>query len=239
MVIDAHGAFVTQREHPRIALVETAIEGDELRLRLPGSTEVASVPLRHEDLAHRPRRHVKVWKDEVEAIDVGGPGAELLSDHLRQHSTLVFMPPETLRQVDPRSAREGDRVGFADAFPVLIASLTSLADLNARLPNTVSPFGIDRFRANIIVSGGEAWAEERTHATVGTVSFRTPKKCSRCIVIATNQQTAVVGKEPLRTLAAYRREGNNANFAMNAIPDLDDVAEVAIGDLVSFYDVVS
>jgi uncharacterized protein YcbX len=230
MGLDAHGTFLTQREHPRLALLETAIEDDHLVLRIHGTTDRARISLRAEDHAHRPRRHALVWKDEVHAIDVGGEGAELLSDHLREACSLLFMPPDTIRPVDPAYAREGDRVGFADAFPVLIASLASLADLNARLESSV---GIDRFRANVVITGNEPWAEEAaTRIQIGAVSFRTPKKCARCVVVTTDQHTGDVGKEPLRTLATFRREGNKVNFAMNAIPDLDESASIAIGDAV-------
>ncbi len=231
MGLDAHGVFLTQREHPRMALIETAIEGDHLLLGIHGSSERAVVPLDHDALTHRPRRHATVWKDEVIVVEVGGEGAELLSDHLREKCSLVFMPVETIRQVELSHAQAGDRVGFADAYPVLIASLASLAELNTRLQ---TPVGIDRFRANIVVTGGEAWAEETAHARVGAVSFRTPKRCSRCVVITTDQHTGAVGKEPLRTLATYRREGNKVYFAMNAIPDLEEASEIAIGDLVTF-----
>lgn len=234
MALDAHGAFVTQREHPSMTQVETAIEGDHLFLSIHGSPERAAVPLDYEALAHRPRRHATVWKDEVIAIDVGGEGAELLSDHLRQHCALVFMPPDTIRQVDLEFAQAGDHVGFADGYPVLIASLGSLADLNTRLE---VPVGIDRFRANVIVAGAEAWAEESTHARIGTIDFRTPKKCARCVVITTDQQTGAVGKEPLRTLATFRREGNKVNFAMNAIPER--AGAIRIGDEVVFGPAVS
>lgn len=232
MGLDAHGAFLTQREHPRMALLETAIEDEHLVLWIHGTEERARVSLRAEDHASKPRRHATVWKDEVVAVDVGGEGAELLSDHLRQHCSLVFMPPETIRQVDLGYAREGDRVGFADGFPVLIASLASLADLNTRLEVAV---GIDRFRANVVVTGGEPWAEEAAaRVRIGDIDFRLPKKCARCVMISTDQHTGAVGKEPLRTLATFRREGNKVNFAMNAIPELDDVGHLAIGDAVMF-----
>lgn len=234
MALDAHGTFVTQREHPRMALVDTEIDEEHLYLSIHGSTDRAAVPLRYEALAHRPRRHATVWRDEVVALDVGGEGAELLSDHLRQHCSLVFMPPDTIRQVDLTYGREGDRVGFADAYPVLVASLDSLADLNARLE---TPVGIDRFRANVVVEGAAAWAEEEgAYAEIGAVSFRTPKRCDRCVVITTDQRTGDVGKEPLRTLATFRRDGNKVHFAVNAIPDLEAEAtgELRLGDRVVF-----
>src|SRR6202012_2115265 len=83
MALDAHGTFVTQREHPRMALVETAIEERHLLLSIRGTTHRGGGPLDSEALAHRPRRHATVGKGEVIALDVGAAGAELLSDHLR------------------------------------------------------------------------------------------------------------------------------------------------------------
>jgi uncharacterized protein YcbX len=140
------------------------------------------------------------------------------------------MPPSTIRQVDLEYAKAGDHVGFADGFPVLIANLASLADLNAKLE---APVGIERFRPNVVIEGATAWEEEAaTHAQIGAVTFRTPKKCARCVVITIDQRTAETGKEPLKTLAVYRREGNKANFAMNAIPEA--VGELRIGDPVTF-----
>lgn len=223
MVVDARGRFLTQREHPRMAQIETAIEGEMLSIAV--GSDRARVRLDVEG----PARTVTVWKDEVAAVETSAEAGRLLSAHLGLACSLVRMPASTFRGVERAHARDGDHLGFADAFPVLIASLASLADLNARLE---APVGIDRFRANVIVSGIEPWAEEAAaRIRVGDVSFRTPKKCSRCVIITTDQRTGVVtGKEPLRTLAIYRREGNSANFAMNAIPDLVDVGRVAIGD---------
>jgi uncharacterized protein YcbX len=83
-----------------------------------------------------------------------------------------------------------------------------------------------------VVEGLEPWAEESAPAiAISALTFRMPKKCARCVVTTVDQATGVVtGKEPLRTLATYRREGNKANFAMNAIPDAEGA--IAIGDAV-------
>jgi uncharacterized protein YcbX len=224
MAIGEKGTFLTQREHPKMALIETTIDGDHLVLSVGDSHArvLLAGPGRE--------RRVTVWKDEVSAIDVGGDGAKLLSEHLGERCSLVRMPPSTIRQVDLEFARGGDHVGFADGFPVLIANLASLADLNAKLE---APVGIERFRPNVVVEGAVAWEEETaTHAQIGNVVFRTPKKCARCVVITIDQRTAETSKEPLKTLAVYRREGNKANFAMNAIPEA--AGELRIGDSVTF-----
>jgi uncharacterized protein YcbX len=76
---------------------------------------------------------------------------------------------------------------------------------------------------------------------VGGVVFRTPKRCSRCEVTTIDQATTERDKEPLRTLASYRRDNHEVHFAMNAIPDVtgDDAKRaptVRIGDAVTFLD---
>lgn len=235
MIVDGGGAFVTQRQHPALALVETAFDGDTIVLTTP-SKATARIPLHGGD---GPRRRVVVWKDEVEAIEVPGDGAALLSEHLGGAMSLVFMPDDVVRQVDRTYAREGDRVGFADGYPVLFAFAASHASLVGAME---TPVPIDRFRANVVVDGGAAWDEER-HArlTAGTLPFRTPKRCVRCDVTLVDQATAVKGKEPLRTLARLRRspEGvqppvafSDVCFAMNAIPDGE--GHLAVGDPVAF-----
>lgn len=233
MVLGADGAFVTQREQPALALVETAIDGDRLVLRAGERSAVLALE------GHRgPSRRVKVFDDETDAIDVGGDAARFFSDHLGTSASLVYMAPETIRPVEPEYALPGDHVGFADGFPILLATLASLADLNAKLlASGATPVPIDRFRANIVVDGGEAYVEEKAaRAKIGALMVRTPKPCARCQVVTVDQKTGEKSKEPLRTLAKYRSVKNKVNFAMNAIPDLppNERVTIAVGDIVTF-----
>jgi len=235
MVLDAKGIFVTQREHPRMALVNVALEPDRMMLGVAGKT--ASVPLLP-DPRSLPRRRVRIWDDEVDVCVVEGEGAELFSAHLGERCSLVYMPPDVVRPVEAPYGAPGDRVGLADAYPVLVASLASLADLNARLVATGSPaVPMDRFRPNIVVEGGEPYAEEQTPAArIGSLRLRMPKRCARCQVTTVDQTTAETSKEPLRTLASYRTVHRKVMFAMNAIPDLapDDSAMISVGDAVEY-----
>jgi uncharacterized protein YcbX len=233
MLIDAHGAFVTQRKHPRMALVTTAfVEADAaLAITTPngGTFEIA---LAVEPNA--PRRIVRIWDDDVEAVAIGGPVAEALSDHLGERCTLVAMPDDVVRPVEAPYGAPGDRVGFADAYPVLLATRASLADLVARLDEPVS---MNRFRPNLVVEGGAAFAEEaQARVRIGPLTFRMPKRCSRCAVTLVDQETAAVGKEPLRTLARYRTVDNNVYFAQNLIPDAP--GSLRIGDEVTYLDTI-
>jgi len=211
MLVDADGKFMTQREHPRLALVDVALGADAISIG--GEIEV---PLALSSSLARTK--VTVWNDTVDAIAVPGNASTWFADRLGVACTLYWTPPDV------------DRPGFADAFPVLVASLASLADLNARLD---TPVPMDRFRPNLVVEGGEAFEEERhPEVTIGAVRMTLPKRCDRCAVTTVNQATAEVGKEPLRTLASYRKDGNKVYFAMNAIPACE--GRVAVNDAVSY-----
>lgn len=227
VLLDANGRFLTQRTHPTLALVTTAIDGSTLVLETPGGRGVR-LPLAPEGA----RRTVRIWDDDVEAVDVGGDAAELLSTHLGEPCSLVFMPDDVVRPVEAPYAAPGDRVGFADAYPLLLATRASLADLNGRL---AQPVLMNRFRPNVVIEGGEPFEEERyARVRIGALTFRMPKRCARCQVTTVDQETAAVGKEPLRTLAAYRTEGHKVLFAQNTIPDGE--GRLAVGDAVTYLD---
>lgn len=238
MSLRADGTFITQRSHPRLALLETALVrdargGDTLVLRSPdaGSVEISLATLSLV-APEQPRRRVRIFRSETDAIEVPGGAAELLSAHLGERCLLAFMPDDVIRPVETPFGAPGDHVGFADGFPVLLATEASLADLNARLE---TPVPMNRFRPNIVISGGEAFEEERyRRVRVGTMVFRMPKRCARCQVTVVDQATAEVGKEPLRTLATYRTTESKVYFGQNLIPDAEGV--VAIGDEVTYLE---
>ena len=225
MITDPAGEFLTQREHPEIALVETRIEGDTLALRAPGQG-VLDVPLRPEGSADRSAR---VWGDRCAAISLGERAAAYFSTYLKRPAELVYMPDETTRLVDTSYARGGERVGFADGFPYLLTSEGSLDDLNARLPRAVP---MDRFRANFVVRGAPPWAEDAwTRLSVGGVVMSAVKPCSRCQVITVDQATGIRGKDPLATLATFRARANKVYFGWNLIAEGN--GEIRVGDAVT------
>jgi uncharacterized protein YcbX len=221
MVVDENGRFLTQRALPKMALIATAISDDTLTLSARGAGEIR---------VHRasdpavPQRTVSVWRSEgLRAEDCGDPAAAWLSAFSGRQ-----MPPRPRgcpvhRPVkNAVGAQADDRVGFADGFPFLVISEGSLADLNDRLVERGGDaLPMDRFRPNLVVSGCPAFAEDHwARVRVGKIVLRAAGACARCIVTTTNQQTAVRGVEPLRTLATYRRDANDptdVNFGQNFI----------------------
>ncbi|MCL7425692.1 MOSC domain-containing protein [Streptomyces sp. YS415] len=98
--------------------------------------------------------------------------------------------------------------GYADSSAVHLLTRSSLALLDQRL---AEPLPMSRFRPNIVV-GGDGWAAE-PHAedrarriTIDGAELGYAKLAVRCAVTLVDQETGTrQGKEPLRTLASYRR----------------------------------
>ena len=224
MFVDEAGGFLTQRTVHELALVDVAIEGEALALAAPArGMGPLRLPLRPEGGA---RRSVGIWRDTVDAIDGGPEAAAWASALVGVPASLVHMPDDVRRPVKPAYARPDDVVGFADAFPLLLATTASLDDLNARLDRALP---MNRFRPNVVVGGCVAWEEDGwTRVRVGALELRVPKACDRCVVTTVDQATGERGVEPLRTMATFRRRDDAVWFAVNAIPD--GPGEIAVGD---------
>jgi uncharacterized protein YcbX len=235
LVADETGRFLTQRTLPRMALVATALSADTLTLSAEGAGDLM-VPRAADPAA--PLRTVSVWKSEgLQAEDCGDAPAAWLGDFLGVKCRLVRVGPAFLRPVlKPGRARPGDVVGFADAYPFLLLSEASLTDLNDRLTaGGGESLPVDRFRPNLLVNGCPAYAEDTwTRLRIGGVIFRAGGPCARCVVTTTDQVTAERGKEPLRTLATYRRaaaDPTDVNFGQNLIHETKS-GTLNVGDAV-------
>jgi uncharacterized protein YcbX len=213
------GRFITQREEPRLALIETALiettpTVTALRLRIPGGSELRVAPTESGREVE-----VTIWKDSCAAFDAGDEPAEFLSSYLGSPVRLVRFDARRKRASDQQWTSGVEALNqFSDAFPWLLASEASLDDLNSRLQNKLP---MNRFRPNIVVSGLPPFGEDQLHdLTAGKVRLRRVKGCTRCIVTTTDQATGLRdGKEPLQALAKFRfdRELKGVIFGQNLI----------------------
>jgi uncharacterized protein YcbX len=211
MLVDETGQFISQRECPRLALLRPTLQGGLLSVVAPGQAPL-QLPLRPSWSA---TTRVTVWDDPCEAAWLGERAADWFSTALGRCCSLVYMPDEAYRPADPTFAPSGTRVSFADGFPFLMISEESLADLNSRMPK---PVPMNRFRPNLVIAGGEAYVEDSLgRFAIGELSFRVVKPCARCVLTTTDQATGRRGREPLRTLATYRRRNGEVLFGQNVV----------------------
>jgi uncharacterized protein YcbX len=221
MVVDRQGAFLTQRQQSRMALVDADVDATGvLHLSAPGMPDLQVAA------GTGPSLQVRVWRDHVEARAVDAAADAWLSRFLECDCRLVEMPDGSRRPVDPAFAKEQDQVGFADGFPFLLISQASLDDLNARLDQ---PVPMLRFRPNLVVSGCGPYAEDGwKRIRIGDIEFRVAKPCSRCIIPTIDFATGERAREPLQTLMTYRKRDNQVYFGQNLLHDAGGRLEVGM-----------
>jgi len=238
MVVDEHGEMLTQRQLPRMALIQPTFKTSELMLRAPG---MLALHLRLDTVEARTR--VRVWRDVVKAYDMGALAAQWFSDFLGTRLRLVRFDPEETRLSDPAWA--GDiqaENAFADGFPLLVANAASLDELNGRLAaRGVAPVGMQRFRPNLVLSGLQPFDEDHLHEIVittdeGPVRLRLVKPCTRCSIPNVDPLTANTANEPGDTLAGYRadpRMKGGITFGVNAVVVQGVDCRLRVGQAVS------
>ena len=222
MVVDAEGRFVSQRELPRMALVRTELRHGDLVLRAPGMLALHVSPDRVER-----RARVSVWDDNVEAWDMGALCAQWFSDFLGRPLRLARFDPETRRLASREwtGAIEAE-TAFQDGFPLLVASVASLGEVNRRLVEAgEAAVTMARFRPNIVLDGLEAHDEDHLDEIAlagpdGEVRLKLVKPCPRCPIPDVDPATGVPGHavgDVLRQYRADARVGGAVTFGMNAI----------------------
>jgi len=213
MVVTPEGGFLTQREHPKLALVTPSITGEKLTLSAPNTNKLTI------DLCKSGQTcPVDIWRSKgVRAVDQGEEAAQWFSEWLGTSVRLVHIADGYIRQVSQEYAINGDdHTGFADGYPILLASEESLWDLNARLE---FPVPMNRFRPNVVVKDVEPFAEDTwSRIRVGGLEMAVVKPCARCVVTTIDKETLEKSKEPLKTLASYRTRNGGAMFGQNVIP---------------------
>lgn len=233
MVTDHFGIYLTQRDFPKLALVDVALSSHAgkptFTVSAPGLPDLVlpASGFEQDPTCFGDMMHVDIWTSENYARRHQA-GCEWFSKFLGDDCRFVYMPDTEIRPVDPDYAAPGDIVGFADGFPVLLTNEASMEDLRLRMaqnePATGERVEMDRFRTNVLVTGLPAWDEDlMARFQLGDLQFRGPKLCERCKVTTVDPENPDFGKEPLRTLATFRRRDNKVWFGLNAIPDGEGV----------------
>ena len=223
MVVDDRGRFLSQREQPRMALIQPKIRAHDVVLRAPGMLAL-HLGINEVETATR----VQVWDDEVPAWDMGPTAAQWFSDFLGQPGLrLVRFDPDVRRLSSARWTGGLEApVEFADGFALLVTSTASLAGLNARLQAAGhAPVGMERFRPNLVIGGVQEHDEDRLDvlhiaSTGGPVRMRPVKPCARCPIPDVDPASAALGTAVRDALQGYRQDprlGGAITFGMNAI----------------------
>ena len=216
MVVDQEGRFLTQRSHPQMARIVPKVTARALVLGAPGLPALR-VPLgrvrddarsdegarRVEGAVEGERITVRIWKDSCTAVDQGKEANEWLSRAIGQPVRLVRVPPDMGRTANPAFAGPtAAPINFPDGYPVLVCNVASLDELNRRLP---APIPMERFRPGVVIEGVPAWAEDRIDTlTVGRLTLRLVKPCTRCAIPSLDHRTGERSTDPTPVLKELR-----------------------------------
>jgi uncharacterized protein YcbX len=222
MVVDPDGVFVSQRELPRMALVQPSFKGGDMILRAPGMLALHVSPDRVEAATE-----VTVWADRLRAFDMGALCAQWFSDFLGRPLRLARFDPD-VRRLAPRqwTGEIEAESAFQDAYPLLVASAAALGEVNRRLVAAGErEVTMARFRPNIVLDGLDAHGEDHVDEIVfdtpdGAVRLKLVKPCTRCSIPDVDPVTGVAGHAVGDVLAQYRadpRMEGRLTFGMNAV----------------------
>jgi uncharacterized protein YcbX len=213
MLITPEGDQVTQREFSKLAWVVPTLNDGSIILSAPDFNSL-QFTIRQTGIT----LPVNIWEDKgVPAIDQGDESAQWFSDWLGSSVRLVRIADGIQRRIETEYAiHADDHTGFADGYPILIISEESLQELNTQLE---TPVPMNRFRPNLVIKGCEPSAEDTWNKIrIGDVELALVKPCARCVVTTIDKVTLEQSKEPLKTLAKYRKHVLGAIFGQNVIP---------------------
>ena len=217
MLVNEEGRFLSQREESRMALLAVSLHEQSLQVyskENPGSR--VEIPfLKKNEMENHPRISVSIWDDQCTALVYPDAIGEWFSEVLGQSCRLVYMDDSVQRRVDGNYARNNEITSFSDAFPILMIGQATLDDLNVRLPE---PVPINRFRPNLVFTGGIPFLEDEMNAfTIRGKEYKGVKPCDRCVIPTIDQATGIKGDEPTRTLATYRLRDRKILFGQNVL----------------------
>lgn len=227
MVTTPDGIFITARQYPEMVLFTPALTPEGLFLFAPDGT---SATIRLADFSESPSP-TEVWGNIFTSYRA--------PDAINQWISGFFPHVVELRWVGPEMSRRVKRfeqvpLGFADGFPYLLVNEASLQDLRQRCPAGVR---LEQFRANLVVTGATAWAEDSwSTVRIGEILFDIAKPCSRCVLTTVSPERGRKhpGGEPLATLQKFRSATDGSgdiDFGLNLIARSSGILRV--GDTLS------
>lgn len=234
MVVDEDGVYLTQREHPRMALITPTLKANTLELRAPGMLRL-EIPLGLPDPDLAPTLTTQIWDQTILAYDCDDLTAEWFTKAIgvrcrlaRFHANATRAVSETWTKGVPATTL------FSDGYPILVVGEASLDDLNDKLRAAGrEAIPMNRFRPNLVIGGIEAFEEDYAESfQMGDALLKPVKPCPRCPMPSIDQVTGVIGPNPLDVMQSYRAKpevDGAVCFGMNSILITGDGQRVRVG----------
>jgi uncharacterized protein len=230
MLVNANNEFLTQREITAMTFLKVQLTEQGLHItNISKPGEELIVPF---EPTVAETEMVTVWSSRCRGQRVSDAADAWFSKQLGFTAKLFYMPDTTRRYVDGRYAHNKEITSFTDGYPLLLIGQASLDDLNSRLEQ---PVPMNRFRPNIVFTGGTPFQEDyMKHFDINGITIFGVKPCARCVMTTINQQTAEKAKEPLKTLSTYRLKNKKVLFGQNLLHQGTGI--ISIGDTITIHE---
>ena len=224
MLIDENNNFITQRQYHSMALIDLTLDGENIVLahRSKNISEI-KIPL---EIQNGSPIQSTLWNDQVKVIWPNLFADGWFSEVLNIKCRLVYLPDDSKRQIDPDYVQQAMNTSLSDGYPYLLAGTKSLDDIREK---TRIDLEMKRFRPNLVVKTQSAFDEDSwKKLRIGDLVFEVVKPCARCVMTTIDPETGKAGKEPLKTLATYRKQNGKVLFGQNVIIKSEGV--IRVGD---------
>jgi uncharacterized protein YcbX len=186
------GDFVTQRRRTSLTRIHPALAEGGLVLRAEGRQDLE---VARPAVADTPTKH---YSGEALVGDAGDEAAAWCSEVVGEPVRLVGIAPGYERNTGLFTTESN----LGDAAPVTVVTDASHEFLAERAKE---PFGPERWRINVFVAGGEAWAEDTwREIRLGDATAHLVLPWPRCAVPQVDQEDGTRHKEPAAVLKQHR-----------------------------------
>lgn len=230
MLAAPSGMGITQRDVPALARLTAEIRGDGLSLSFDGGSAISARP-------GETRQTVEIWGSRVDAALAEESVNATLSSWLGTPLVLAFFDAEAARDTGDGWNAGSTPITFSDGYQILVTTTASLEALKAdSLAHGEPGFGMDRFRANIVLEGLEAYEEDAIAAlSIHGVRLDFVKPCARCIMTTQDQETGARDvADPMPAMRRTRLSGDRSVpgvlFGWNVVPRGEAI--LSVGDVV-------
>lgn len=215
VVVDSGGRFMHMRDYRQMARVEAAITTRGITLSTRGLSELEVARPNFDAVTADDITLVRLWRRSAPVTHVSLEADAWLTAALGVPCRLMAFVSDAMAFNVPSYEVHSS---LQDATPFHLTTEESLADLNGRM---AAPIPMNRFRPNLVVRGAAPYAEDgwKTIA-IGETTLRWIKPCTRCVATTTDQESGErASREPLFTLAQYRRIGSEVVFGHYLVAD--------------------
>ncbi|MFV0259390.1 MAG: MOSC domain-containing protein [Acidimicrobiales bacterium] len=194
------GTVLTQRRHPGLATVRPEPVPGGLSITAPGH---GTLTVADPDPGATPASVPVLAGVPAVAGDAGDEAGTWVSAVLGVNVRLVGLAAGAgITLPEPFNVFSGQAIAFGDLAPLLVAGTASAAWLADR---ATEPFGVERFRANVVVATDQPFVEDTwDRFGIGAASATQVVPWPRCAVPQVDQETGTRHREPALVLKAHR-----------------------------------